>query len=193
MYIFGWEPEGHKRSSTMFHWEPEGCYRHRFYYSDIALLILNRTSLNYINVLLALNWRCIFFHISIYFESVIRTCSPRSPFSPESPLLPRLPWQILPRTKKTLGLRQGFTLTLLNPQSNPRLHIGMRLFMKGFHNLGKFRLILSYSGGKWDRILMIDGEQNNSNYEGIATIYSQGYKAKIRRNKSSARIFLRIS
>ena len=41
----------------MFCWEPKGCYCHRLLYSDSTLLVLNWTSFNSINALLALNWR----------------------------------------------------------------------------------------------------------------------------------------
>ena len=41
----------------MFRWKPEGRYRNRLSYSDSALLVLNRTSLNSDSALLALNWR----------------------------------------------------------------------------------------------------------------------------------------
>ena len=51
--IISWEPEG---CSTMFNWEPEGRYHHKTLYSNSALLVLNGTSLNITNALLALNW-----------------------------------------------------------------------------------------------------------------------------------------
>ena len=41
----------------MFIWEPEGRYCHRLCTALAPILVLKRTSLNSVNVLLALNWR----------------------------------------------------------------------------------------------------------------------------------------
>ena len=59
--IVSWEPEGRYCSSKMFRWEPEGRYRCTKVDGDSALLVLNGTSLNFNNALLALNWRDIKF------------------------------------------------------------------------------------------------------------------------------------
>ena len=53
--MISWEPEGRYHYSTMLHWEQEGRYRCTKIYGDRALLVLNGTSSNSVNALLALS------------------------------------------------------------------------------------------------------------------------------------------